>query len=69
MSVSFLDGKPGHYQFDIEGYVAARLAQRRNSAQIECLGEDTYLASPTASSAIAAAATEGRAGLWPPDCR
>lgn len=37
----FSDGKPGHYQFDIEGYVAARLAQA-GVTQIECLGEDTY---------------------------
>jgi hypothetical protein len=37
----FADGKPGHYQFDIEGYVAARLAQA-GVTQIECLGEDTY---------------------------
>ena len=33
--------KPGHCQFDIEGYVAARLAQA-GVTQIECLGEDTY---------------------------
>lgn len=37
----FADGKPGHYQFDIEGYVAARLAAA-GIAKIECLGEDTY---------------------------
>ncbi len=37
----FADGKPGHYQFDIEGYVAARLAAA-GIGKIECLGEDTY---------------------------
>jgi polyphenol oxidase len=37
----FADGKPDHYQFDIEGYVAARLASAGIS-RIECLGEDTY---------------------------
>lgn len=37
----FADGKPGHYQFDIEGYVAARLAAA-DIGKVECLGEDTY---------------------------
>lgn len=37
----FSDGKPGHYQFDIEGYVAARLAAA-GIGKVECLGEDTY---------------------------
>lgn len=37
----FGSGKPGHWQFDIEGYVAARLAAF-GIRQIECLGEDTY---------------------------
>jgi YfiH family protein len=37
----FADGKPGHYQFDIEGYVAARLATA-GITKVECLGEDTY---------------------------
>ncbi len=37
----FADGKPGHYQFDIEGYVAARLAAA-GIKSVECLGEDTY---------------------------
>jgi polyphenol oxidase len=37
----FGDGKRGHYQFDIEGYVAARLAAAGITA-VECLGEDTY---------------------------
>lgn len=37
----FSDGKPGHYQFDIEGYVAARLAVA-GIGRVECLGEDTY---------------------------
>jgi polyphenol oxidase len=34
-------GKEGHYQFDIEGYVASRLAAA-GIRNIECLGEDTY---------------------------
>lgn len=34
-------GKVGHYQFDIEGYVAARLAAS-GIRRAECLGEDTY---------------------------
>ena len=37
----FLDGKPEHYQFDIEGYVAARLASA-GIKRVACLGEDTY---------------------------
>jgi YfiH family protein len=37
----FADGKAGHYQFYIEGYVAARLATAGIS-KVECLGEDTY---------------------------
>lgn len=37
----FADGKPEHYQFDIEGYVAARLAASGVN-KVECLGEDTY---------------------------
>lgn len=37
----FSDGKAGHYQFDIEGYVAARLAAA-GVGKVECLGEDTY---------------------------
>lgn len=37
----FATGKPGHWQFDIEGYVAARLAGF-GITRIECLGEDTY---------------------------
>lgn len=37
----FLHGKPAHYQFDIEGYVAARLAAA-GITRVECLGEDTY---------------------------
>ncbi len=37
----FADGKPGHYQFDIEGYVAARLAAK-GIRQVALLGEDTY---------------------------
>jgi polyphenol oxidase len=34
-------GKPGHHQFDIEGYVAARLAAA-GITRVHCLGEDTY---------------------------
>jgi polyphenol oxidase len=37
----FAGGKQGHHQFDIEGYVASRLAAAGVS-RIECLGEDTY---------------------------
>ncbi len=37
----FASGKPGHHQFDIEGYVAARLALA-GIITVECLGEDTY---------------------------
>ena len=37
----FLSGKLGHYQFDIEGYVASRLAAAGIS-KVECMGEDTY---------------------------
>lgn len=37
----FADGKPKHYQFDIEGYVAAQLAAA-GIGKVECLGEDTY---------------------------
>jgi polyphenol oxidase len=34
-------GKEGHHQFDIEGYVASRLAAA-GIMRIECLGQDTY---------------------------
>ncbi len=34
-------GREGHHQFDIEGYVASRLAAAGVS-RIECLGQDTY---------------------------
>jgi len=37
----FTDGKAGHYQFDIEGYVASRLATAGINV-VECLGQDTY---------------------------
>lgn len=37
----FADGRPGHCQFDLEGYVAARLANA-GLARIERLGLDTY---------------------------
>jgi polyphenol oxidase len=37
----FLDGKPTHYQFDIEGFVASRLAAA-GITKVECMGEDTY---------------------------
>ena len=52
----FSDGKPGHYQFDIEGYVAARLGAGGGHAD-RMSGRGHLLASPTVSSAIAAAAT------------
>lgn len=37
----FAQGKPGHWQFDIEGYVVARLAAF-GAPRVECLGQDTY---------------------------
>lgn len=37
----FREGKEGHYQFDIEGYVAARLAAA-GVTKVECFGQDTY---------------------------
>ena len=37
----FTDGKAGHFQFDIEGYVAARLGAA-GIGKVQCLGEDTY---------------------------
>jgi len=37
----FVPGKPGHFQFDLEGYVAARL-ESAGLAQVERLGLDTY---------------------------
>lgn len=37
----FSAGKPGHAMFDIEAYVAARLAQA-GVGSVECLGQDTY---------------------------
>jgi polyphenol oxidase len=37
----FVNGKADHYQFDIEGYVAARLAAA-GITKVECLGQDTY---------------------------
>lgn len=37
----FLSGKPGHYQFDLEGYVAHRL-EAAGIAAVERLGLDTY---------------------------
>ncbi|GGC38491.1 laccase domain protein [Novosphingobium marinum] len=36
----FSGGRAGHWQFDLEGYVAARLASQ-GIATVECLGEDT----------------------------
>ena len=39
----FLTGKPGHFQFDIESYVAMRLEQA-GVTQIHKLGQDTYAA-------------------------
>ncbi len=37
----FRDGKPGHYQFDLEGFVASRLSAI-GVASVHCMGEDTY---------------------------
>jgi polyphenol oxidase len=37
----FGSGKPGHHQFDIEGYVASRLAAAEIT-KVQCFGEDTY---------------------------
>jgi polyphenol oxidase len=37
----FRAGKPGHYQFDIEGFVAGRLGAA-GVMRVQCLGEDTY---------------------------
>jgi hypothetical protein len=37
----FAGVKAGHHQFDIEGYVAARLAAA-GITRVHCLGEDTY---------------------------
>jgi YfiH family protein len=37
----FAPGKPGHWQFDLAGYVAARL-KRAGVGRIETLGIDTY---------------------------
>jgi polyphenol oxidase len=37
----FGSGKPGHHQFDIEGYVASRLAAA-GITKVQCFGEDTY---------------------------
>jgi YfiH family protein len=37
----FAPGRPGHFQFDLEGYVAARLT-RAGVGRIEPLGLDTY---------------------------
>jgi YfiH family protein len=37
----FAGGRQDHYQFDIEGYVAARLAAA-GIRRVACLGEDTY---------------------------
>jgi YfiH family protein len=37
----FTDGRPGHAQFDIEAYVASRLA-KAGVTRVEMLGQDTY---------------------------
>lgn len=37
----FADGKPGHYQFDLEGFVAAGLAAA-GLTSVDCMGLDTY---------------------------
>ncbi len=37
----FTTGRPGHHQFDLEGYIASRLADA-GVGQVEMLGLDTY---------------------------
>lgn len=37
----FVTGKPGHHQFDLEGYVAAGLAEA-GLTYVDCMGLDTY---------------------------
>ena len=37
----FSSGRPGHHQFDLEGFVVSRLAEA-GLASIEALGQDTY---------------------------
>jgi len=37
----FSDGKPGHWQFELEAYAAARL-RKAGISQVDCLGLDTY---------------------------
>jgi len=37
----FVIGKPGHHQFDLEGFVAAGLA-RAGLSHVDCMGLDTY---------------------------
>ena len=37
----FAPGQPDHHQFDLEGYVAARLGQA-GVTRVACLGRDTY---------------------------
>ena len=37
----FSAGRPGHHQFDLEGYVLSRLAEA-GLGRVEALGEDTY---------------------------
>lgn len=37
----FVDGKAAHFQFDLEGFIASRLASA-GICKIECLGMDTY---------------------------
>jgi polyphenol oxidase len=37
----FANGKPGHYQFDLPGYVAARL-ELAGIGAVEVLAQDTY---------------------------
>lgn len=41
----FFAGRPGHHQFDLEAYVAARLAAA-GIARVEALGLDTYADEP-----------------------
>ncbi len=61
----FAQGKPGHWQFDLEGYVAHRL-ETAGLAGVERLGLDTY-ADPARFFSFRRATHLGEAELWPPD--
>ena len=40
----FAPGKPGHYQFNLEGYVAARLAEELPGVEVSVEGDDVVVA-------------------------